>query len=183
MKQETWQKKNIKIFLPYIEKGYKIITTCSSCGLALKQEYRDLLADENSEKLSKNTWDLFELLEEEKSLPFDGKKIEKAFYHVPCHLKAQGTGIPAAHILRDFAVEDLIVEDSYCCGIAGTYGFKKEKHNLSLKIGSSLFKAIKKSNTSLVLTDCGTCKVQIIDGTGINVKHPAVLLSDFISGQ
>ncbi len=178
-------KKNIKIFQPYIEKHYKIITTCSSCGLALKQEYKDLLENEDSEKLAKNVWDLFELLEEEESLPFDGKKkkIEKAFYHVPCHLKAHGTGIPATHILRDFAVEDLIVEDIYCCGIAGTYGFKKEKHNLSLEIGSSLFKAIKESRTSLVLTDCGTCKVQIVDGTGINVKHPAVLLSDFISDQ
>ncbi|HPZ09827.1 MAG TPA: anaerobic glycerol-3-phosphate dehydrogenase subunit C [Candidatus Eremiobacteraeota bacterium] len=175
--------KNTALFLKYIEKGYKIVTTCSSCGLSLKQEYGDILLNEEAKILASHVWDLFELLEEEESLPFtkDKEKIDKAFYHVPCHLKAQGTGIPAAKILKEFSVKELIVEDSYCCGIAGTYGFKKEKHNLSLQIGSSLFKAIKESSPSLVITDCGTCKVQIFDGTGISVKHPALLLNEYLN--
>ncbi|RJP17789.1 MAG: hypothetical protein C4520_15580 [Candidatus Abyssobacteria bacterium SURF_5] len=90
---------------------------------------------------------------------------------------------PAAKFLKEFAVKDLIVVDDYCCGIAGSYGFKKEKHRLSMEIGSHLFKAIKDTGPSLVITDCGTCKVQIKDGTGISVKHPSVVLREYLKMQ
>jgi glycerol-3-phosphate dehydrogenase subunit C len=174
--------KNCNIFLKYIKEGYKIVTTCPSCGLTLKQEYKDLVDNNDIEEITKNMWDLFELLSEEASLPFNSgkEKIKKAFYHIPCHLKAQGTGYPAGRILKEFAVEELQIEDEYCCGIAGTYGFKKEKHELAMKIGDSLFNAVKESSSPLVITDCGTCSVQIHDGTKVEVKHPAVVLAEYI---
>jgi len=173
--------KNTDIFLKYIEKGYKIVTTCSSCGLALKEEYAHIIPGEKSNRLKKQVWDLFELLEVEEVLPFRaGAKLSKAYYHVPCHLKAQGIGVPAANLLRDIAIEELIVEDSYCCGISGTYGFKKEKYPLAMAIGEPLFHDIKASQAPLVITDCGTCKLQIVHGTGIEVKHPAVILEKYL---
>lgn len=178
----SFAEKNRKIFLDYIDKGYKIVTTCTSCELMLKEEYEELLEDENIKKLSGNVWGLFELLEEEENIPFDKnkKQIEKAYYHIPCHLKAQGTGNPAVKFLREYGVKELMVVDDYCCGIAGSYGFKKEKHKLSMEIGSSLFNAVKSFGAELVITDCGTCKVQIKDGTGVEVKHPAVVMNDYL---
>lgn len=176
-------KKNIDVFLKYIEKGYKIVTTCPSCGLAIKDEYRDLVPGEKAELLAQNVWDLFELLEEEKNLYFkeDRSKIDKAFYHVPCHLRAQGMGYPAASILKKYAVNKLILEDSYCCGISGTYGFKKEKYQLSKAIGSPLFNAVKASGANLVITDCGTCKLQIEQATKISVKHTGLVLREYLA--
>jgi len=182
---EKFARKNTENFLEHIKKGYKILTTCTTCELMLKEEYRDILKEEDNRELFTNVWGLFELLEGEESLPFDKnkEKIEKAYYHIPCHLKAQGTGAPAAKLLKEFAVKNLTVVDDYCCGIAGSYGFKKEKHRLSLEIGSHLFKAIKDINPSLVITDCGTCKVQIKDGTGISVNHPSVVLREYLKIQ
>lgn len=174
--------KNTDIFLKYIDQGYKIVTTCSSCCLALKEEYAQIIPGEKSNRLKRNVWDLFELLEEEENLPFlAGKKLQKVYYHVPCHLKAQGIGVPAANLLKEIAIDELIVEDSYCCGISGTYGFKKEKYPLAMAIGEPLFKDIKDSQATLVITDCGTCKLQIDQGTGVEVKHPAVILEKYLS--
>lgn len=176
-------KQNTEIFLKYIKQGYKIVTTCSSCGLALKEEYPSIIPGEKSSELAQGVWDLFELLAEEETLPFTAtkEKLAKAYYHVPCHLKAQGIGVPATSLLRKIAIKELIVEDSYCCGISGTYGFKKEKYDLALAIGKPLFEEIKGSEVPVVITDCGTCKLQIIHGTGLPVKHPVIILRDFLT--
>ncbi|MDK2822369.1 MAG: glycerol-3-phosphate dehydrogenase subunit [Clostridia bacterium] len=177
--------KNTGVFLKYIREGYKIVTTCSSCGLTLKEEYTNIIPGTNSAELKQNVWDLFELLEEEEILPFNEnkEKIKKAYYHVPCHLKAQGIGVPAANLLKKVAVKDLIIEDNYCCGIAGTFGFKKEKYPIAMAIGDPLFKDIKNSQVPFVITDCGTCKLQIMHGTSVPVKHPVVILRDYLKNS
>lgn len=174
--------KNTEIFLAYIKKGYKIVTTCPSCGLALKEEYSNLNPGEKNRILKENLWDLFELLNEEGEEPFSPskEKISKGYYHISCHLNGQGIGAPAGKLLRKYAVEDLVVEDSYCCGIAGTYGFKKEMYPLAMDIGTPLFADIKGHKPLVVITDCGTCKLQIVHGTGAVVKHPAVVLKEYL---
>ncbi|MDQ7821626.1 MAG: anaerobic glycerol-3-phosphate dehydrogenase subunit C [Candidatus Eremiobacteraeota bacterium] len=175
--------KNAALLLGKVAQGFTVITTCSSCGLALKEEYGELLEEKRHLELARHVKDLFQVLaDEELSFSSSKERVPIAYYHVSCHLKAQGIGTPAAALLRRAAVRELIVEDSYCCGIAGTFGFKKERFAMALDIGTPLFNAIKRSGAGLVITDCGTCTLQIADGTGITVKHPAVVLRDYLSG-
>lgn len=172
--------KNAKVLLEYINKGYKVVTTCSSCGLTLKEEYNNFLNTEDADILSHNVWDLFELLMEEDLKFNEREKLKSAYYHTPCHLLVQGIGKPAASILKENVIDEMIIEDSYCCGNAGTYGYKKEKYDLAKEIGSSLFKDIKDSKTDLVITDCGPCKLQIEEQTKVSVKHPVLVLRDYL---
>jgi len=174
--------RNAEVHLNAVEAGARIVTTCSSCGLALRQEYRELLGEEKAEKLAARVFDVFELIAWEGHEPFQqaSEPIGKAYYHVSCHLKALGIGTPAASYLRKYAVKELIVDDRFCCGISGTFGFKKEKYHLSMEIGSPLFARIKESGATTVITDCGTCSLQIADGTGLPVIHPVVALSKAI---
>lgn len=66
-----------------------------------------------------------------------------------------------------------------CCGIAGTFGFKKgtEGYEVSMAIGERLFKRIRAMNVDLVVTESGS-KMQIEHGTSIRVLHPATVLWD-----
>ena len=73
---------------------------------------------------------------------------------------------------------DLVVLDSQCCGIAGTYGFKKENYNVSQEIGSSLFDSIESANVDFVATDCETCKWQIEMSTPYKVENPISIIAD-----
>jgi glycerol-3-phosphate dehydrogenase subunit C len=175
-------RKNADQLLGFIDRGYTVVTTCSSCGLALKSEYAELIDASKAGRLAAHVWDLFELIDEEGHEPFstDRKKLEGLYYHVSCHLKNLGTGAPAARFLRDFAASHFTMEDGFCCGIAGTFGFKKEKFELARKVGAPLFAAIKASNASTVATDCGTCAIQISDETGLPVMHPAVILREYL---
>jgi len=66
----------------------------------------------------------------------------------------------------------------FSCGLAGTFGLKKENYDLSMQIGEHLFEEIRKSGVDRVVTSCGSCTIQIAQGTGLSVVHPLTLLAE-----
>ena len=76
---------------------------------------------------------------------------------------------------------DMTVLNSNCCGIAGTYGFKKENYERSQKIGSGLFDQINSLKPDSVITDCETCKWQIEMSTAFRCEHPIHLLAQALA--
>jgi glycerol-3-phosphate dehydrogenase subunit C len=100
----------------------------------------------------------------------------KLAYHAPCHLKSQGIGRPWLRLLR--AVPGIEIEEikADCCGMAGTYGFKKEKYSISMGIGRELFEGIKAYQPQAVITECGSCQLQIEHLTQLRTLHPAEIL-------
>ena len=99
-------------------------------------------------------------------------------YHTPCHMEKLGWAIYSTSLLRMIPGVDFLMLDSQCCGIAGTYGFKKEHYQDSQKIGESLFRQIQDSNVDLVATDCETCKWQIEMSAGVTVENPISIIAD-----
>ena len=71
---------------------------------------------------------------------------------------------------------DLKVLEQKCCGISGTFGFKKENYAISQKIGSQLYESIYAANPEVVITDCETCKWQIEGACEIPVFNPISIL-------
>ena len=76
---------------------------------------------------------------------------------------------------------ECVLLDSCCCGISGTYGFKKENYEASQAIGKPLFDQIRSVNPDIVACDCETCKWQIEMSTGYTVKHPISILADALA--
>jgi len=62
--------------------------------------------------------------------------------------------------------------------LAGTYGLEKKNYDLSMEIWAHLFKEIKESGVDRVVTSCGSCALQILQGTGLKAVHPATLLAE-----
>ena len=73
---------------------------------------------------------------------------------------------------------ELIVLNPNCCGIAGTYGFKKENYQTSQAIGAPLFEQIERVRPDFVATDCETCKWQIEMSTLQRVYNPIEVLAE-----
>jgi len=101
----------------------------------------------------------------------------RLLYHAPCHLKSHGIGYPAMRLLRLIPGVELEEVDEGCCGISGTFGVKVEKYDLSMKIGSRLFAAVKAAGSDAVLADCETCRMQVEHGTGSHSAHPIDILA------
>ncbi|AFQ46307.1 anaerobic glycerol-3-phosphate dehydrogenase subunit C [Desulfosporosinus meridiei] len=172
-------KKNLALMNPYLQSGVPVITGCTSCGLALKEEYPNLEVS-GSELIGRQAYDLFEflwLLHEEGGLKQDFQEIPVSLgYHAPCHLKAQGIGTPVVRLLRLIPGVRVLDLDTGCCGLSGSYGYKQEKYDIARQIGEPLFRrvqvGVRIGEFQSMATECGGCQVQIEHGSGIATKHP-----------
>jgi glycerol-3-phosphate dehydrogenase subunit C len=176
---------NVPSFLQTIRSGSDIVFSSTSCGYMIKYEYSHLLSIPGAEEVALHTFDLFDFLRNLK----DAKRLHTHFknlplrvaYFAPCHLRAMNIGLPALEILRLIPGLQLDYISADCCGLGGTFGFKKEKYEISQEIGKDLAEAIDTLKPEIVLTDCEGCRMQIRHLTGLRVMHPIQILRDSLT--
>lgn len=164
-----------------LEKKMPVIATSSTCTFTIRDEYPHLLDIENKDvrdQVELATRYIYRILSQgDIKLRFkEGKKIKVA-YHTPCHMEKLGWSYYSIELLKLIPQVELTVLDSQCCGIAGTYGFKKENYKTSQNIGDSLFKQIEEADIDYVVTDCETCKWQIEMSTTKRCEHPLSIIA------
>ena len=165
-----------------LEKNIPVIATSSTCTFTIRDEYPHLLDIDNAdvrEDVELATRYIYRLLSQKKTkLNFKtGQKIKVA-YHTPCHMEKLGWAYYSIELLKLIPNIELTILDSQCCGIAGTYGFKKENYKTSQDIGEPLFKQIEALDIDYVVTDCETCKWQIEMSTSKRCEHPISILAN-----
>lgn len=180
-------KKNAAVNIASIRKSVNerqmaIIGTSSTCNFTIRDEYPHLLGVENADVkdyIELATRFIYRLVEEGKvKLVFKNDYKAKVAYHTPCHMEKLGWGIFSTELIRMIPGVELTVLDSNCCGIAGTYGFKKENYEVSQAIGKPLFEQIERLKPDYVACDCETCKWQIEMSTEREVKNPISILAE-----
>ena len=165
-----------------LEKKIPVIATSSTCTFTIRDEYPHVLDIDNAdvrEDVELATRYIYRLLSQKKTkLNFKtGQKIKVA-YHTPCHMEKLGWAYYSIELLKLIPNIELTILDSQCCGIAGTYGFKKENYKTSQDIGEPLFKQIEALDIDYVVTDCETCKWQIEMSTSKPCEHPISILAN-----
>ena len=168
---------------PAARDGALIVGNATSCTLMLKREAREILGlgdDPDLKLVSERTYDLCELLLElhgRGELRTDFQPIEEVvIYHAPCQQQGQWIGKPALELLELVPGLQLQETDARCCGVAGTYGLKREKYEIAMDAGAELFGEIDASGARLVACDSDTCRWQIEHATGTPSAHPVELL-------
>jgi len=148
--------------------------------MALRQEYPELFDIDGVEELSEHTWEALEFLRVHEDL---GQAIQEsevdpqAFaYHAPCHARNQGLDRQAVELFRD--LDGVTIEDvgDSCSGISGTYGWKSNHYETSMKIGAEMFEHMEHAEGDVGMTECPTCAMQMNHGTGYEIRHPLELL-------
>ncbi|MFC2139705.1 FAD-linked oxidase C-terminal domain-containing protein [Bacteroidota bacterium] len=174
---------NSTALMPYVEKEIPIIFTSASCGYAFMHEYSTFFPErEDLKKIADAGSDIHDFLGRifsNGNYEISFKRINKRIvYHAPCHLKTQMNKFGPNDLLKHIPGIELVNINDSCCGIAGTFGMKRENFDLSMEIGSKLFDEILNESPDLVLSGCGTCQIQINQGTGLDVIHPVKLLNE-----
>ncbi len=172
---------NVGVLKKAVDQGLKVVTTSSTCTFTMRDEYPNLLDVDNSavkDSLLMATRLIYEKLEKGATLKFRADYHKKIAYHTPCHMEKMGWGIFSEKLLKMIPGVEFVMLDSACCGIAGTYGFKKENYEASQAIGAALFSQIESVNPDIVACDCETCKWQIEMSTGYPVQNPISILAD-----
>jgi glycerol-3-phosphate dehydrogenase subunit C len=167
---------------PYARAGVPIVTNSTSCGLMLKREAREILevGDEELRVVGELTYDICEFLldlHDRGELQTDFQPLELTVpYHAPCQQRGHGIGKPALDLLALVPGLNVVELDTDCCGIAGTYGLKREKYEIAMQVGEDLFRQVKEANPDVTACDSETCRWQIAHATGVAAVHPVELL-------
>ena len=112
-----------------VGRGEPVLTTSSTCTFTMRDEYAHILEIDNSDvrnSIALATKFIYELVDAGKAkLVFRKDYRKRIAYHTPCHMEKLGWAVYSTSLLRMIPGVDFNMLDSQCCGIAGTYGFKK----------------------------------------------------------
>ncbi len=178
----TYVRRLVARLEPHARAGLPIVSNSTSCGLMLKREAHEILGidDEDLKVVSSQMFDLCEFLlrlHDRGELRTDFSSLPLTVpYHAPCQQRGHGIGKPALDLLALVPDLHMIELDVDCCGIAGTYGLKKEKYEISMAVGKRLFSDINATGSDLAACDSETCRWQIAHGAAVTAVHPIELL-------
>jgi Fe-S oxidoreductase len=181
---------------PYIEdEGVKAIVVCEpSCLSAMKDDWLQLkLKTEMGlrRRLAEKAMMVEEFVErfwgEHPVAPRMGGEWagREVILHGHCHQKALWGEESSAALIRRLVGNRLTVLPSGCCGMAGAFGFTKDRYEVSMKIGEqSLLGAVRGAAAEAIVLAPGTsCRHQIKDGTGRRAMHPIELAARLLGGR
>ena len=159
-----------------------------SAILTFRDEYPKLVDKSlkpEAEKLAAHTYTIDEFLAHE----IRKKKITAtSFKKEPKKVKLHGHCMQKALSDVNFTKEILSLPENYeveiipsgCCGMSGSFGYDKDKYDLSMQIGELvLFPEIRNAKNQTLIAAPGTsCRHQIKDGTNEKALHPVEILWD-----
>src|SRR5690625_2850829 len=175
--------KNIRRFGAFAEMDIPIVGLEPSEILTLRDEYVDLCDDESvqlAEKIAAKSF-LFEEFLYTELAAGNIQKIgnhRKIYIHDHCHTKALVGSYSAVEMFKQFGFEPVELKTG-CCGMAGSFGYQKDKYEVSMKVGEqTLFPMLRNLPQDAVVCAPGfSCRHQISDGTDRKANHPAVILA------
>lgn len=183
--------KNVSLLKDIVTEQTPLIGIEPSTILSFRDEYPDLVSDENldaAKALAKNSFFIDEFIAREiekgnitKEQFTKEKKLIKLHGH--CQQKSVSNlsdSVKALSLPENYTVETI---PSGCCGMAGSFGFEKEHYDVSMKIGELvLFPTIRKQTADTIIAAPGTsCRHQIKDGTNVHALHPVEVLYEALA--
>ena len=172
---------NVAVFSALESVDY-IVTSCASCGSALKEGYRTFLADTPERErryaeFSARVKDINEFIVDILKVPKEAfttalPKGTKVTYHDPCHLvRYQKITTQPREILTSLPGVEFVEmrEPDRCCGMGGSFNI--QYYDLSKQIADHKMSAIADTGADIVVTACPGCMIQLLDNT-IQKKMP-----------
>ncbi len=163
---------------PQIKAGIPIVVLEPSCASVFRDELRNLFPhDERAKKLRSQTFLLSEFLEHRAP-----GYSRRGFLERCCCTGTATTSRSWAWATRNLLLRKTGAElqsiDSGCCGMAGPFGFEKDKYEVSQAVGERvLLPAVRNTpDNALIVSDGFSCREQIHQSTGRRALHLAEVL-------
>jgi FAD/FMN-containing dehydrogenase/Fe-S oxidoreductase len=175
---QLYLRRTLRAMAPHIAGGIPMVVLEPSCCSVFRDEMHSLFPEsEEARRLAENTFTLSEFLEKKISQYHPPEMRRRAIVQGHCHHKA------ILHMHEETALMkkaglDYTVLDSGCCGMAGSFGYEKDKYDVSIACGErSLLPSVRKAGLStIIVADGFSCKEQIAQQTGRHALHVAEVL-------
>lgn len=186
-------RRTAELLRTYIEEGRDVVVIEPSVLAMFRLDNRRLLTDVGGallyQLLRDHSFDAVEYLwnfirdnglDAGKLFPATGHPLgTRLFYHSHCQQKTVGSA-PATEAMLRAAGFDVVISRVECCGMAGSFGYKKDYYDLSMAVGQDLFKQVAEAEADgpRVLVATGTsCHEQLASGLKRQVFYPTELLA------
>jgi Fe-S oxidoreductase len=158
---ERYLKHTLDILRPEIRQGTPIVGMEPSCLAVFKDELTGMLPhDDDARRLAQNAMHFAEFFERfDIAVP----RLERtALVWGHCHHKATGGMSPEHQLLERMGMRVEPVSGG-CCGLAGSWGFEKGHHEISMQCGEqALLPAVRAAaQDTIVVANGFSCKTQI----------------------
>jgi Fe-S oxidoreductase len=160
-----------------IEAGVPIVVLEPSCAAVFRDELRGLFPDDAlAMRLRNHVFLLSEFLES-RAPHFQPQLPRTVLLHGHCHQKAIMRWKDEESLLCKMGVR-LESFDSGCCGMAGPFGFDRQKYEVSQAVGERvLLPAVRRAAPDALIVSGGfSCREQIAHATGRSALHLAEVL-------
>jgi FAD/FMN-containing dehydrogenase/Fe-S oxidoreductase len=165
---------------PQIDSGMSFVVLEPSCASVFRDELTSLFpSHERAQRLAKQTFLLSEFLARQapayRPPQLSGRQI---VLHGHCHQKAL-MGMQDEISLLQATSAEVNVLDSGCCGMAGPFGFEKDKFTVSQALGERVLMPAVRSATpeTILVTDGFSCREQIRQNSPRHALHLAEVLT------
>ena len=167
-----------------IAAGIPVVVLEPSCASVFRDELLNLFPEEEqARKLSSQVLLLSEFFQK-KAQGFELPKIDgRALVHGHCHHKSIMKMTDEEAVLRRLGL-DCSYPAAGCCGMAGAFGFEKEKYEVSQAIGElELLPAVRNApSDALIVANGFSCREQI-EQTGRRTLHLAEVIRMGLRGN
>ncbi|WP_423248067.1 FAD-binding and (Fe-S)-binding domain-containing protein [Tunturiibacter gelidiferens] len=171
--------KTLNALTAQLQAGTPIVVLEPSCASVFRDELTNLLPhDPRAQKLRDQTFLLSEFLVKRAPHYRPPQLNEKILVHGHCHHRAT-MGMQDEITLLRLTGAEVELLDSGCCGMAGPFGFEKDKFAVSQTLANRvLLPAVRaKSAGTILVTDGFSCAEQITQNTKAKPMHLAEVLA------
>ena len=163
---------------PHLREGTFVVGVEPSCVASFRDELPNLFPhDEDAKRLSHQVLTLPEFLVEHAGEWEPPRLDRRAIVHGHCHHEAV-MGMDTEQRLLEAMGLEVELLDSGCCGMAGSFGFEHDHHEISVEIGEQRLMPMVRSAPAeaLVVADGFSCKTQIEELTDRRALHTAQVI-------
>jgi FAD/FMN-containing dehydrogenase/Fe-S oxidoreductase len=175
---KSYLHRNLTALRPYIDANTPMVVLEPSCCSVFRDELRNLFPASNAaQRLAENAYTLAEFLEKKLPNYRPPEVIRSAIVQGHCHHKAVMRMKDEKSLMDKVQLDHRILE-SGCCGMAGAFGYEKDKYEVSVACGErSLLPEVRKAPVStIIVADGFSCKEQIAQETNRHALHLAEVL-------
>ena len=167
----------LTVLAPEIAAGTPIVCLEPSCASVFRAELTNLFPrEEAAQRLSKQVILFPDFLDK---VGYQPRPLQgQAVVHGHCHHKALWSMSPERRLLEAAGLRAEVL-DSGCCGLAGSFGYEAEHHEISEQIGERvLFPRLREAGAAtFIVSDGFSCRQQIAHGTDRRGMHTAEVLA------
>jgi Uncharacterized conserved protein containing a ferredoxin-like domain len=166
---------------PYLDDGYDVVVVEPSDLAMFRTDYERLLPETDFEVLAEHSYEIVEYVY---GLVANGASVdalsagdgESVAYHSHCQQRTMGLAEYTLAVLDECGYE-VTTSDVECCGMAGSFGYKKQYYDLAMDVGETLERQLRAADADHVVASGTSCTDQIGDLLDEGVVHPVELLA------